>query len=51
MLNLKIGLKKKQERRSIYNTLLYYCIRNFKSSVKLALKSHVKKDEDQVISF
>lgn len=34
-----------------YNTLLYYCIRNFKSSVKVARKSHVKKDEDQGISF
>jgi len=28
-----------------YNTLLYYCIKNFKSSVKVARKSHVKKDE------
>ncbi|WP_458008550.1 helix-turn-helix domain-containing protein [Flavobacterium sp. PL002] len=34
-----------------YNTLLYYCIRNFKSSVKVARKSHVKKDENQGISF
>jgi len=34
-----------------YNTLLYYCIRNFKSSVKVARKSHVKKDEAQGISF
>jgi transposase len=34
-----------------YNTLLYYCIRNFKSSVKVARKSHVKKDQDQGISF
>lgn len=34
-----------------YNTLLYYCIRNFKSSVKVARKSHIKKDEDQGISF
>ena len=34
-----------------YNTLLYYCIRNFKSSVKLARKSHLKKNEKLRNSF
>ena len=34
-----------------YNTLLYYCIRNFKSSVKVARKNHVKKDEGQGDAF
>ena len=34
-----------------YNTLLFYCIRNFKSSVKVARKSHVKKDENSVAAF
>jgi transposase len=34
-----------------YNTLLKYCVRNFKSSSKVARKSHVKKDEILVESF
>lgn len=34
-----------------YNTLLYYCIRNFKSSVKVARKGHIKKDDDAGISL
>lgn len=34
-----------------YNTLLKYCIRHFKSKVKVARKSHVKKDEKVVKSF
>jgi transposase len=34
-----------------YNTLLKYCIRNFKSSVKVARKSHIKKDDQAVDSF
>jgi hypothetical protein len=34
-----------------YNTLLYYCIRNFKSSVKVARKSHNKKYQNEVDAF
>lgn len=34
-----------------YNTLLYYCIKNFKSSVKVARKSHIKKDDNKVEAF
>ena len=34
-----------------YNTLLFYCIKNFESSVKVARKSHVKKDENAVNTF
>jgi transposase len=34
-----------------YNTMLKYCIRNFGSSVKVARKSHVKKDEQAVDTF
>jgi transposase len=34
-----------------YNTLLYYCIRNFKSSVKVARKSHAKKDQNEIDTF
>lgn len=43
---LKEWLEKEVERTFNYNTLLYYCIRHFKSSVKVARKSHVKKDEN-----
>lgn len=48
---LKAWLEKESGKVFNYNTLLYYCIRNFKSSVKVARKSHVKKDENQVKSF
>jgi len=34
-----------------YNTLLKYCIREFGSSVKVARKSHIKKDNDAVEAF
>jgi transposase len=48
---LKAWLEKESGKVFNYNTLLYYCIRNFKSSVKVARKSHVKKDETQVNTF
>ncbi|MEO8933153.1 MAG: hypothetical protein ABI295_02510 [Xanthomarina sp.] len=48
---LKHWIEKESGKVFNYNTLLYYCIRNFKSSVKVARKSHVKKDEGQVITF
>ena len=48
---LKAWLEKESDKVFNYNTLLYYCIRNFKSSVKVARKSHVKKDENQVNTF
>jgi transposase len=34
-----------------YNTMLKYCMRNFGSSVKVARKSHVKKEEQAVDTF
>lgn len=34
-----------------YNTLLKYCVRNFGSKVKVARKSHVKKDQGKVAAF
>jgi transposase len=34
-----------------YNTLLKYCVRHFKSSCKVARKSHIKKDVEQVDHF
>lgn len=48
---LKNWIEKKSGKIFNYNTLLYYCIRNFKSSVKVARKSHIKKDENQGIVF
>ena len=48
---LKDWIEKETGKKFNYNTLLYYCIINFKSSVKVARKSHVKKDENQGISF
>jgi Txe/YoeB family toxin of Txe-Axe toxin-antitoxin module len=34
-----------------YNTLLKYCVRHFKSSCKVARKSHMKKDVNEVDHF
>jgi transposase len=34
-----------------YNTMLKYCIKNFQSSIKVARKSHIKKDEEAVNTF
>lgn len=48
---LKNWIEKETGKSFNYNTLLYYCIRNFKSSVKVARKSYVKKDEDLGSSF
>ncbi len=48
---LKDWIEKETGKTFHYNTLLYYCIRNFKSRVKVARKNHVKKDENQGISF
>ena len=48
---LKAWIEKETGKVFNYNTLLFYCIRNFKSSVKVARKSHVKKDENMVEAF
>jgi len=48
---LMIYLEKEFNKKIKYNTLLKYCIKNFKSSVKVARKSHVKKDIDAVNTF
>ena len=47
----KAWLEKESDKVFNYSTLLYYCIRNFKSSVKVARKSHVKKDVKEVNTF
>lgn len=39
------------KKQIIYNTLLKYCVKNFGSKVKVARKSHVKKDEEAVSTF
>jgi transposase len=48
---LKDWIEKETGKIFNYNTLLYYCIRNFKSSVKVARKSHNKKDQNEVDAF
>ena len=48
---LKDWIEKQSGKIFNYNTLLFYCIRNFKSSVKVARKSHVNKDENKVEVF
>lgn len=48
---LQTFLEKKFATKFKYNTLLKFCIKNFKSSVKTARKSHVKKDPVQVDTF
>jgi transposase len=39
------------EKKYKYNTLLKYCRRNFGSRVKVARKSHIKKDANAVEAF
>ena len=34
-----------------YNTVLKYSYRHFQSKIKVARKSHIKKDEEAVTSF
>ncbi len=48
---LMLYLEKEFNKTIKYNTLLKYCIKNFKSSVKVARKSHVKKNIDAVNTF
>jgi transposase len=48
---LKDWIENETGKRFNYNTLLYYCIRNFKSSVKVARKSHIKKDKGPGATF
>jgi hypothetical protein len=45
---LKDCLEKESGKVFNYNKLLYYCIKNFKSSVKVVRKSRAKKDQDGV---
>lgn len=44
-------IEKEFKKQVKYNTLLKYSIRNFGSKVKVARKSHVKKDEAAVETF
>jgi transposase len=48
---LKAWIEKESGKTFNYNTLLFYCIRNFGSSVKVARKSHIKKNENDVDTF
>lgn len=48
---LKEWIEKEFKKEVKYNTLLKYCMKNFGSSVKVARKSHIKKDEEAVATF
>lgn len=48
---LQNWIEKEFNKEVKYNTLLKYSIKNFGSSVKVARKSHIKKDEDAVVAF
>lgn len=48
---LQNWIEKEFNKEVRYNTLLKYSIKNFSSSVKVARKSHVKKDEAAVATF
>ena len=44
-------IEKEFSKQVKYNTLLKYSIKNFGSKIKVARKSHVKKDEEAVSAF
>ena len=44
-------IEKEFKKQIKYNTLLKYSIKNFGSKVKVARKSHIKKDEEAVSTF
>lgn len=48
---LQEWVKKEFKKEVKYNTILKYSIKNFGSKVKVARKSHVKKDSESVITF
>jgi transposase len=48
---LKRLIEKEFGREFSYNTLVNYCKRKFKTKIKVARKSHVKKDENAVSDF
>ena len=50
-IELQQWIEKEFKKEVKYNTILKYAIRNFGSKVKVARKSHVKKDEAAVITF
>ena len=48
---LQQWIEKEFKKEVKYNTVLKYAMRHFGSSVKIARKSHVKKDEEAATSF
>jgi len=48
---LKAWIEQEFKRQVKYNTLLKYSIKNFGSKVKVARKSHIKKDDSAVETF
>lgn len=50
-IELKAWVEEEFKKHVKYNTLLKYSIKNFGSKVKVARKSHIKKDEAKVEAF
>jgi transposase len=50
-IELQQWIEKEFKKEVKYNTILKYAIRNFGSKVKVARKSHVKKDDAAVTTF
>jgi transposase len=48
---LKEWIRKELGKEVLYRTLVNYCVTNFHSSVKVARKSHINKDENKVEDF
>jgi len=48
---LKEWIRKELGKDVLYRTVVNYCVTNFHSSVKVARKSHIKKDVDKVEDF
>jgi transposase len=44
-------IRKEMGKTVLYRTVVNYCVKNFHSSVKVARKSHVKKDLSKVTDF
>ena len=48
---LQQWIEKEFKKEVKYNTILKYAMKNFGSKVKVARKSHVKKDNEAVAAF
>ena len=48
---LHAWIEKELSKEMLYNTLYKYCVREFGSGIKVARKSHIKKDTEAVEAF